>query len=56
MTSMTESIVRTPIMTRAAWMGAELARGEDWLIPLARKHQDEHESVEAEIEDDQGVQ
>jgi hypothetical protein len=41
MTTLTETIVRTPIDHPAAWMGAELARGDDWLIPLTREHQDE---------------
>jgi hypothetical protein len=41
MTTLTETIVRTPITHPAAWMGAELARGNDWLIPLGQEHQDE---------------
>ncbi len=39
MPTQTETIVRTPIKTRGAWMGAELARGDDWLVPLTGEHQ-----------------
>ncbi len=40
-TPTTETIVRTPITGRGAWMGAELARSDDWLVPLSEEHQHE---------------
>ena len=41
MTSMTESILRQPTGGRGAWLGAELAKSDDWLVPLTREHQAE---------------
>jgi hypothetical protein len=35
----TETIIRTPILSRGAWLGSELARGDDWLISLDHEHQ-----------------
>ena len=35
----TETIIRTPISSRGAWLGSELARHDDWLIPLTDNHQ-----------------
>ncbi len=45
---MTEMIVRTPITTRAAWLGTELARSDDWLIPLTEEHQREFRDIVAQ--------
>ncbi|MHC4992380.1 MAG: TauD/TfdA family dioxygenase [Planctomycetota bacterium] len=41
MTTMTETIIRRPIESRGAWMGSELARGREWLVPLADEHRHE---------------
>jgi hypothetical protein len=41
MSAMTETIVRTPLDHPAAWLGSELARGDDWMISLTSEHQDE---------------
>jgi hypothetical protein len=38
---LTETIIRTPIKSRGAWMGSELARSDDWLVPLTDEHRDE---------------
>ena len=48
MTSMTEAIVRTPVEGRGAWTGPELARSEEWLVPLSDEHRDELRSIAAE--------
>ena len=39
MTTHTEAIVRQPVESRAAWMGAGLERTDDGLIPLTQEHQ-----------------
>ena len=41
MTVMTETIVRTKITSRGAWLGSELMQRDDWLIPLDDTHRDE---------------
>jgi len=38
-TPQTETIIRTPISSRGAWLGSELALRDDWLIPLTDEHQ-----------------
>ena len=47
MTSMTESIVRKPTGGRGAWMGGEVAKSDDWIVPLTGEHRAElHEFAE----------
>ena len=41
MTTMTETILRTPVESPGAWMGRELARGEEWLVPITEEQRDE---------------
>lgn len=37
----TETIVRTPITSRGAWLGSDLASRDDWLVPLAEEQRAE---------------
>ncbi|MCP4006415.1 MAG: TauD/TfdA family dioxygenase [bacterium] len=39
--TLTETIIRTPIKSRGAWMGSDLARSDDWLVPLTDEHREE---------------
>lgn len=41
MTTSTETVIRTPVESRGAWMGAELAAGDDWLVALTDAQQAE---------------
>jgi len=48
MTTSTETIIRTPITHAGAWTGAELARRDDWLLPLGDEQQRELRGVLAQ--------
>ena len=45
---LTETIVREEIVHPAAWVGAELAQGDDWLMRLDASHQDDVRRLLAE--------
>lgn len=48
MKPLTEAIIQEPITSRGAWMGRDLARSDDWLVPLTDEHQHELRGFAAE--------